>query len=456
MANMYSLHHFNTYQKELAFQCMYIFLFMQGSNCGMNDHRFLMNLSSKFVCLYQMFHDLINFHILESFEEDNLSKLLRENLVLSKIVNEIEQLQLSEDELIDLAIFKKKTEYKLSPNSIKFFEDVSQCEDFFTIRECEMKTVASKVNKKMSVKKTYEVQLLSKFLQEIAEENDLNCFVDIGAGRGSISSDLANRGYQVFAIEKNSCITNKLKETLYSQNIKNLTVLDFEIETNTDVLKLAGSLTKDPYILYSLHACGNLSDSMLRIFSNSDSAKVLVNIGCCYNLMDLSQFPSSEFMKSLNLKFSSKNSLMTGCQCPSRWNSDRNAMKDTLKRNHFRAMLTVLLRYLGNDDVIVGKLPKFAYENFTSFCHASFKKFNLQNPSNDDINHVYAMYGSEKHRLDIIWILKLLMGPCIEGLIILDRYWFVKEKKIAKHVSIEPVFDRARSPRNIAIVAIKN
>lgn len=39
---------------------------------------------------------------------------------------------------------------------------------------------------------------------------------------------------------------------------------------------------REEYVLIGLHTCGNLSTTMLRLFSESESITGLVSVGCCY------------------------------------------------------------------------------------------------------------------------------------------------------------------------------
>ncbi|KAL6567648.1 hypothetical protein OROGR_001316 [Orobanche gracilis] len=80
-------------------------------------------------------------------------------------------------------------------------------------------------------------------------------------------------------------------------------------------------------VLAGLHACGDLSVTMLRTFVECDEVKAMVSIGCCYNLLteegisaaaDQCGFPVSTGAKSANLHLG-KSARDLACQSAERW-----------------------------------------------------------------------------------------------------------------------------------------
>ncbi|KAL6547003.1 hypothetical protein OROMI_022724 [Orobanche minor] len=80
-------------------------------------------------------------------------------------------------------------------------------------------------------------------------------------------------------------------------------------------------------ILAGLHACGDLSVTMLRTFVECDEVKAMVSIGCCYNLLteegisaadDQCGFPVSTGAKSASLQLG-KSARDLACQSAERW-----------------------------------------------------------------------------------------------------------------------------------------
>ncbi|KAK3042583.1 hypothetical protein RJ639_000835 [Escallonia herrerae] len=108
-------------------------------------------------------------------------------------------------------------------------------------------------------------------------------------------------------------------------------------------------------LLAGLHACGDLSVTMLRTFLESPEVKAVVSIGCCYNLLSEEEvkdndsqygFPVSNGVKSTGLSLG-KSSRDLACQSAERWRElDKDAGVHNFELHAFRAAFQmVLFRY---------------------------------------------------------------------------------------------------------------
>lgn len=71
---------------------------------------------------------------------------------------------------------------------------------------------------------------------------------------------------------------------LYKQRIENISR-----ETNVKAVldQEYPGRENDKVLLVGLHTCGNLAASSLRLFvDNSDTIEAIINVGCCYHLID--------------------------------------------------------------------------------------------------------------------------------------------------------------------------
>ncbi|KAI3456718.1 hypothetical protein Pfo_013381 [Paulownia fortunei] len=84
---------------------------------------------------------------------------------------------------------------------------------------------------------------------------------------------------------------------------------------------------KSSLVLAGLHACGDLSVTMLRTFMECDEVKAVISIGCCYNLLseegikeaeNQCGFPVSTGAESASLQLG-KNARDLACQSAERW-----------------------------------------------------------------------------------------------------------------------------------------
>jgi len=107
-----------------------------------------------------------------------------------------------------------------------------------------------------------------------------------------------------------------------------------------------------PLILAGLHACGDLSVNMLRVFVSCEQVKALVSVGCCYNLLSEDSnedtdtcpgFPMSKAAKLSELVLG-KSIRDLACQSAERW---RNLTMDIALQNFdvhaFRAAFQMVL-----------------------------------------------------------------------------------------------------------------
>lgn len=105
-------------------------------------------------------------------------------------------------------------------------------------------------------------------------------------------------------------------------------------------------------VLAGLHACGDLSVTMLKTFVECKEVKAVVSIGCCYNLLseegiDLagspSGFPISHGVKSLGFTLG-KSSRDLACQSAERWRSlEMDAGVRNFELHAFRAAFQMVL-----------------------------------------------------------------------------------------------------------------
>ncbi|CAM8929023.1 unnamed protein product [Rhodiola kirilowii] len=105
-------------------------------------------------------------------------------------------------------------------------------------------------------------------------------------------------------------------------------------------------------VLTGLHACGDLSVTMLKSFSECEDIKAVVSLGCCYNLLSEevstnsdSQygFPISNAVKCAGLRLG-KCSRDLACQCADRWRNlgDKSGIHN-FELHVFRAAFQMVL-----------------------------------------------------------------------------------------------------------------
>lgn len=254
-------------------------------------------------------------------------------------------------------------------------------------------------------------------------------------------------------------------------------------------------------LVTGLHACGSLTPAVLRCFVNlciqarseqatSDGMKwtpgALVLVGCCYNLMrNQDDFPLSHITCNThpNAKIDlTQNHLQLAAQCPAQWTRSQSEMeRASLARRKivWRALLARLLHAKSGEKDIpettdepptrLGRLPDRAYTSWDLFVQIACSKMGVTPALGTAPPEPSATNGQPKpgpgteilaFQLEILHILRALIGPVIESLIIVDRVLYLAEQLVFSggpptfQVRAMNVFDQlsSGSARNIALV----
>ncbi|KDP37706.1 hypothetical protein JCGZ_06847 [Jatropha curcas] len=238
----------------------------------------------------------------------------------------------------------------------------------------------------MNVKKKHEVEVLSAVVNYIAKNVRAETIVDVGAGQGYLAQVLSFQyHHSVIAIDACSHhgrVTETRAERIKKHYAAQMRKLDSgnrvpdmpkaitcrvmsidmlkaltDASLHVDIVehpKLSRQVPDDStsLVLAGLHACGDLSVTMLRTFSECKEIKAVVSIGCCYNLLSEECFdvagPHCGFPMSLGVKSSGislgKNSRDLACQSAERWRSlDKDVGLQNFELHTFRAAFQMVL-----------------------------------------------------------------------------------------------------------------
>ncbi|KAG2144185.1 uncharacterized protein EDB93DRAFT_550035 [Suillus bovinus] len=262
-----------------------------------------------------------------------------------------------------------------------------------------------------------------------------------------------------------------------------------------------------PVMMVALHACGSLTPDVLRTFLSNYrrpsapgvriwTAQALIVVGCCYNLMAPEDFPLSRSLRErtpvATLPLASRH---LATQIPSQWFRNETSTRETslaIRKVVFRALLQPVLEIIGAREASaihtvtspscnveelrgagqtpenrrLGKLPDAAYKDWDTFLDRATSKTGVRL---DQIAAQLPVYIHDKHRrlqlesaLSVLHVLRCIMGPLIESLILLDRHEWIREElsqssetqdSSAMDVRLVNLFDQATgSGRNVAIV----
>ncbi|CAD5113028.1 DgyrCDS2228 [Dimorphilus gyrociliatus] len=339
----------------------------------------------------------------------------------------------------------------------------------------------------MTDKKFHETYEMSEIIYSICRYHKVNCIVDIGSGRGYLSNFLTlNCNLNVLGIEGSKSINEsasfrevKLKKYWNTLKDNALKKTDNQEKPNPDEIGkteakfkrltcyVTPDLNLDPILeenfsteidkigVVGLHTCGSLANSLIELFLNQNKARLLVNVGCCYQHILPEEFPLSSPLKKRNFKLN-RNCRMLATQAAERMEDGCKLAPISML---WRCTLQKILIDLTNnkaqkDDWKVGKIAKRC-SNFVEYCKKSFRLLKIENTLTDEEIEAYINdTAAIKWKLDAFFKLRTLLSPCIEAIILLDRMYYLIENG-TKNVHIIQLFKPLKSPRCYALVGDK-
>ncbi|XP_073058830.1 LOW QUALITY PROTEIN: uncharacterized protein [Primulina eburnea] len=418
------------------------------------------------------------------------------------------------------------------------------------------------ISQGMNRKKKHEIESLASVIGLIANSVGADTVVDVGSGQGYLSQVLCfENELSVIAIDASShhgSITDarakrikkyyaaKMRKFCPAQRgltmpktvtcqvlspdmLKNISsllkandseksnILDKSIEeksregrVGSEIASLSYTNEKSSLILAGLHACGDLSVTMLRSFIECKEVKSVVSIGCCYNLLSekgiheadfQSGFPMSKGANSAGLLLG-KSARDLACQSADRWKSlGETACLHNFELHAFRAAFQmVLLRYypeiiiqspaigrqgkalrrqhhrrilesdagsIGATDALVGEGSSYLnYANeetdtvdrcstFVKFCQSGLSRLNHSDFHDIAFSDLWKEAEQFSALIGPYWTLRAALGPVLETLLLLDRLLFLQEHGDLLEAVMLPIFNPVLSPRNVALIAKK-
>jgi len=382
----------------------------------------------------------------------------------------------------------------------------------------------------MNPKKIYEVKVLAALINTIAKNNKINNILDIGAGQAYLSSVLAyQHNLRVLGVDcneiqicgastrneyiKRALAFNSAKKKKATENdainenneiddeksiddnnnnnnnnkkqIGKLYMCNRLVTENDTFSSLIEEITKheeiiDPqesWLTCGLHACGDLTPSMIKLFLKGTSS-AFVGIGCCYNLLTEEDhdnnekgFPLSDFSCNCGFELGPA-AKMIACQVTPKWITQPN-ISETFKKHFYRAVLQVIIfenklvsEEALQNQIIIGRIRKQHMKSFKAYATEALQRLNvpIEKINTLDLDSYLQRYESRKGEIIAAWALRTLISNAIESLILTDRWLFFEEQsrilqESTKENYIEtrlfPLFDQVTSPRNMVLIAIK-
>lgn len=373
--------------------------------------------------------------------------------------------------------------------------------------------LAPPTTKGMSPKKQHEVERMISYIRDLFVANGLEPsavrIVDVGAGQGHLTRALKGHfpDTQILALDadEGQTIGAQRWQDKKTDGIAHRTV----IINPTSLLDVVNEWIQPepesdvvvPVLFVALHACGSLTPDILRAFllaSRQPPATWkpfgVVAVGCCYNLMNPKDFPLSQPIADLDLPIAAYH---LAAQIPDHWLVPSSPTPTPLasvtlaiRKVAWRALLAKAIPHAQlsttpvptpasnpNKSATVparwsrlptlepaevtrtGETPKLrrlsrlrdsAYDNWETFLRVSSDRLGL------DL-HATAIDPVVGRRVELLHVLRCLLGPAVESTILLDRLcWMqtaLQQDKNSPHVRLVNLFNQATgSGRNVAIV----
>ncbi|XP_036312413.1 probable methyltransferase-like protein 25 isoform X1 [Pipistrellus kuhlii] len=221
-------------------------------------------------------------------------------------------------------------------------------------------------------------------------------------------------------------------------------------------------------LMVGLHTCGDLASNTLRIFTSNSKIKGVCSVGCCYHLLseefedpdkECTQekwgFPMCHYLKEERWSCG-RNARMSACLALERVAVGQGLPTESL---FYRAVLQDIIKDgygITKCDRYVGKTYSKS-SSFLDYVRKSLKKLGLDEFKLPEkmIMDYYEKYKPRMNELEAFNMLKVVLAPCIETLILLDRLCYLKEQEDIAWSALVKLFDPVKSPRCYAVIALK-
>ncbi|XP_008292096.1 methyltransferase-like protein 25B [Stegastes partitus] len=234
------------------------------------------------------------------------------------------------------------------------------------------------------------------------------------------------------------------------------------------------------FILTGLHACGDLSTTLLRHFVNCPHVRGITSVACCYMKITTKEnpappglvvssapvtpghesvpsefgYPMSSWVRGLPGHQLSYKAREAACHAVEDYIRRLREESELLRTHCYRATLETFIRDTRPELRRAGiqTIKKAHLLPFTEYARLGLARVGLPPDLPLDPEQVEAML-KQQGRVVVYFSLALLLAPVVETLVLLDRMIYLQEKGVDSQ--LVPLFDPNFSPRNFVLVALK-
>ncbi|XP_064608363.1 uncharacterized protein LOC135472677 isoform X2 [Liolophura sinensis] len=230
--------------------------------------------------------------------------------------------------------------------------------------------------------------------------------------------------------------------------------------------QIGGDFAMKKFVLCGLHACGNLSSTMLKLFVNCPLAVGVSSVGCCYMKLSCHRsschsedtgYPMSETLKSLPDHELSYTAREMACHFVDSYAERLKENRPNLIVHSYRAALQQIILekdpnfQRGAIKITMKKAEEIPFHKYAEVC---LKKLDVDPDLSEAQLHSAQTQIGRWRDVVAFYTLRLALAPVIETLILLDRQLYLWEYGLDS--VLVPVFDPSVSPRNFVLLAKKS
>ncbi|NXY88947.1 RRNAD protein, partial [Alcedo cyanopectus] len=247
-------------------------------------------------------------------------------------------------------------------------------------------------------------------------------------------------------------------------------------------------------LVSGLHACGDLSPALLRLFARSPRVAALASVACCYMKLSTSSqppppgtapgYPLSSWVASLPGHRLSYRAREAACHALEDYGGRLRAGSGSLRAHGYRAALESLIRAARpgtrRPGVQTGKKPHAL--SFPQYARLGLPRIGLDPDTIPLDSEAVGAMLEQQHKVVAFCSLALLLAPLVETLILLDRLLYLREQggcwqhwgrgaqcclgwadplllsspPPGLYCALVPLFNPRFSPRNLVLVAARS
>ncbi|GFY65838.1 protein RRNAD1 [Trichonephila inaurata madagascariensis] len=336
---------------------------------------------------------------------------------------------------------------------------------------------------KVASKKQFEIEIMADLIGKICQEHNCHLVLDIGSGLGYLDQLLHHRfSLGCIGIDSSLKYTNAANDRIKNDSCMNsMHHITFEVthsEKCIEELKSilnektdwncgcvsANKLSSDSLVMVGLHSCGNLTQDMMKLFCQMDEVKAFVCVGCCYNKINLNDFPMSSIAQravyNTHTNYPEWHPCVSGLRLAAH-GTRTHSVKSLVNSHILKSMFyRALMEYYIQKENISWHQPKRHIRssdlcNFETYCKNMLQK----HPFCEDettLQNLINLYKQKEYllpRVKILLVLQMMLQPLWESFVIVDRMLYFREKYMS--VKVLALWDDAKSSRNLALCVNK-